>query len=246
MCHIDCDVFSVNGPVDHQYISGLESFLFFLIQSDGNLASFESERNGFAVNIFELVRPVKETDVHASVVRPVIVDYLVVGRCKFRKAHEVFEYEPVFDFTDTQNCVIDTVFIPHRIDYTGDVVQFLFIFGLRPLVLSFRKELFVILDRIVIDVEKIFDIVESDDIILLLGVSQDAGQQENRQKKYLLHKKLNCQFHQESTSDSTLAAVSSPILSGRLTNKSQPILSSSSSIVMDWSIMAFLSLSYLR
>ena len=93
----------------------------------------------------------------------------------------ILQHKPVFYLTHTKNRVIDTIFITHRIDYTSDVVQFLFILGLSPLVLSIRKELRVIFDGVIIDVKKILDIVEPDDIVLLLGKRLYARKQKNYQ-----------------------------------------------------------------
>jgi len=138
--------------------------------------------------------------------------------------------------------MIHSVLVLHRVDDAGNVVELLLILCLGPLVLPFRKELLVILDRVIVGVEKVLDIVEPYDIVLLLGKGRYADQKKKRQKKYFFHYKLNIvQYHQSSTDDSTSAATLSPILSGRLTKKSYPSLLSSASMLIDWFIIAFLS-----
>ena len=58
------------------------------------------------------------------------------------------------------------VFLLHRLDDLGHVLKFLLIFSLSPLILSFRKELLVVLCRVVVCIKQILKVVESDDIVL--------------------------------------------------------------------------------
>ena len=87
------------------------------------------------------------------------------------------------------------------------IVELLLILGLGPLVLSVRKELFVILGRIVIDIEEILEIVESHDVFLLLSKALDAEHQGGNCYEYFFHF-IMVYFHQLSLVDSILPAIS--------------------------------------
>ena len=77
--------------------------------------------------------------------------------------------------------MVDSGLVLHGVYHAGDVVELLLVLGLRPLVLALRQEFRVVSDRVVVDVEEILDIVETNDIILLLGVRRQTQKQEQCQ-----------------------------------------------------------------
>ena len=161
---IECKVLTCYKSVNHKDITSLEVAGVRVGKVD---VGVEIERNGLAVEVGELVRFVEQGHIHATSVRAVVVDNLVVRISNLRLAHEVLDDEAVFNLGDSKYGVPAFVVVGHRTDDFRHIVEFFLILRLRPLVLSFRKELAVVLDRVVVDVKKVLEIVEPDDVVLL-------------------------------------------------------------------------------
>ena len=73
-----------------------------------------------------------------------------------------------------------TVFLLHGPYDLGHVLKLLLILRFSPFVLSFRKELLVILCRVIVCVEQILKIVESDDIVLFAPLGISAGAEKHQ------------------------------------------------------------------
>ena len=93
-----------------------------------------------------------------------------------------------------------TVGISHCPDDSSHIVKFLVVLRLGPLVLSFRQELLVVLRRIVVCIEKVFKIVETDDIVPfpllpVLGIQAEGERkQEQNGVKSVFHRVIDyCQ-----------------------------------------------------
>ena len=167
--HVYGEILPVNPAVDHEYVPGLEGILQVLAHGEFYVA-VECERDGLAVQVGELVRPVEQPHVHAPGVRAVIVDNLVVGPGYLRLADKVLQHKAVFYLTDTQYSMERPVFTGHCTDDGSHIVQFLLVLGICPLVLSLGQELLVVLCRIVECVEQILEVVEPDYIVLCRGI----------------------------------------------------------------------------
>ena len=111
-----------------------------------------------------MLRTIKQGHVHASSVRSVIMDNLIVRSLDFRLVHEVFQHVSVLYLAESQHSMESLVLLGHRLDYSSDVVEFLLIFRICPLVLSLRKELIVVLSLIVVRIEQVLDIVKAENI----------------------------------------------------------------------------------
>ena len=113
-----------------------------------------------------MLRTIQQRHIDASSVRAVVMDNLVVRRLDFRLADQVLQHVTVLYLAESQHRMESFVLICHSLDDRGDVVKFLLIFRLCPLVLAVRKELIVILSIIVVCVEEILHIVEPEHITL--------------------------------------------------------------------------------
>ena len=56
----------------------------------------------------------------------------------------------------------------HGTDDSRHIMELLLVFDIRPLVLALRQELLVVLDRVVVSIEQVLEIVEPYDIVPLL------------------------------------------------------------------------------
>ena len=168
MGHIYGDVLSVNLPVHHEDVAGLEGRLLLLVKRELYPAALEGEGDGLAVEVCELVGPVEQGHVDAARIRTVVVDNLIVGAGQLGQADEILEHEAVLDLADTEKSMVDAVLVAHGVDYARDVGELLLIFRLRPLVPALGEELGVVRDGVVVDVEKVLNIVEPYDVVLLL------------------------------------------------------------------------------
>ena len=166
MGYIYGKVLSVNGSMHHKDVTGLEVVLLVLGHDEIDGTSLEGERDRLAVKILEHLRLIEQSHIDSTSVRAVIVDYLIVGLSNLRFHHQIFQHETVLDLRNSEQSMPGTVLLLHGPDHLGHVLKLLLILRLGPLVLSFRKELRVVLDRIVIYVEQVFQIIETHDIVL--------------------------------------------------------------------------------
>ena len=111
-----------------------------------------------------MVWPVEQGHVHSSSVRTVIMYDLIVGVGDFRLADEVLEHVPVLYLADSEYGMIGLVVIRHRPDDGGHVVQFLLVPCLGPFVGPVRQELVVVFPFVMIGVEEVLEVVESEHI----------------------------------------------------------------------------------
>ena len=232
--NIEREVLAVDGSMHHEDVTGTEIVPLLLTLDPVYGAALESERNRFAFNEFEHLRLIEQSHVHSTSVRSVIVDDLIVRLCDLRLHHEVLEHESVLDLRHAEDGMPCTVILLHRPDDLGHVLKLLLIFRFSPLVLSLRKEFFVILYRIVVCIEEILKVVESHDIILCALLGLRAGAEKHQCRKYYCYSFHNFLYHHTEelagSAASSFAACSSPTLAGRFTKKSIPVISSSSSM----------------
>ena len=184
MGHIYRKVLTVNESVHHQDVARPEIVTLLLALDPLDRASLECERNRLAVKEGEHLRLIKQSHVHTTSVRSVIMHDLVVRLCDLRIHHEILKHETVLDLRHSEQSVPGTVLLLHSLDHLGHILKLLLILGLGPLVLSFGKELRIIFHRVIIDVEEILQIVESYHIALftlLLSISSGAEQHQSRQ-----------------------------------------------------------------
>ena len=160
--------------MNHKDVSRPEIVLFLLVQGYLHLGRRKCERKGLAVDIVKLIRTIQQSHVHTSTVRTVIMHNLEIGIRDFVLADEILKHEPVLNLADTKNGMIYAVILLHRANNMRHVEKFLLVFGFSPFVLAVRKELFVVLARLIIDIKKILQIIESDHIFLLLCESTDT------------------------------------------------------------------------
>ena len=180
MGYVNRKVLTVNASVHHQDISGPELLLLLRAEGNRNLCVLEGEWDGPAVNVFELVRPVEKAHVHASAVRSVVVyDFIMCG-LELRLGNEVLQHEAILNLGYAENRVECPVGLGHLRYDSGHIVELLPVFDFSPLILSVRKELVVILPVLVVGVEEILEIVESDNVVLL-GLERIATGQCGRQ-----------------------------------------------------------------
>ena len=164
MSDIESKVFAGYKSVNHKDVTSLEVARIRVGKVD---VGVEIERNGLAVEVGELIRFVEQGHVHATAIRAVVVDNLVVGISNLRLAHEILDDEAVLNLGNAEYGVPAFVVVGHRTNDFRHIVEFFLILRLRPLVLSFRKELVVVLDRVVVDVKEVLKVVEPDDVVLL-------------------------------------------------------------------------------
>ncbi len=91
--------------------------------------------------------------------------YLIVCIGNLRLADHIFKHKTVLYLRHTENSVVASIGLCHLTDDTGHIVLLLVVFGLCPLVLAVRKELLVILGRIIIDVKQVLKVVKTYHII---------------------------------------------------------------------------------
>ena len=119
------------------------------------------------------------------------MDDLVIGIRDLRVGNEVLEHKSVLYLADTQQGMIHTVLVLHLLYDLRHIGNLLLILHFGPFVGTVRKKFRVILDRVVIYVEEILKVVESDDIrtaALLLGIRTPAEKRQSCQYyDYLLH-----------------------------------------------------------
>ena len=151
--------------MNHQDVACTE--IFGVSVGEIYVRTFESERNGLAVEIGELVRLIEQAHIHTTTVGAVVVNYLVISLGYGLLAYQVFENETVLYLGNAENGVPATIVLSHLGYYLSHITLLDVVFFLCPLVLSLRKELAVVLNRIVIDIEKILQIIESYYEILL-------------------------------------------------------------------------------
>ena len=185
--YINSKMLTIDKSVNHKYIPGAEIILGLLVKGDLYFGIIEVERNALAVKIGKLLWLVKQGHVHASAVRSVIMHDLIVGICYLRVRNEVLKHETVFYLADSQNGMITPIVIFHCLDDLCHIGNLLLVLRLGPLVLAFRKELFIVFCRVVIYVEEVLKIVEPYHIIAgraLLSGTSDAGEHKQQSRQY--------------------------------------------------------------
>ena len=170
---IEGELLICEQAMDHQDVPGAEICCVCVGIFDTLL---EGERDGLAVQKGELVRPVEESDVDSAPVGTFIVDNLVVGRSYFRFADQIFQHKAVLYLGDSQDGVEPLVALCHLGNDVGHVRELLPVLRFRPSVCSVGKEFRIVLDRIVIGVEQVLQIVEAYHIVLLRLLSIEAGE----------------------------------------------------------------------
>ena len=189
--NIDSEMLAVDKTMHHEDVTCPEVVTLLLRLDPVDRAALECERNGLAVEESEHLRLVKEGHIHTTTVRAVIMDDLIVCLCDLRFHHKVFKHKTVLYLGNSKQSMPCTVFLLHGLDHLSHVLKFLLVLCLSPLVLSFREELLVILCRIVVCVEEILKVVESDHIVLrtlFLCISSGAEKRQSRQyNKYSFH-----------------------------------------------------------
>ena len=166
MGHIYRKMLTVNGSVNHEDITCPEIVPFLLRLDPVDRAALECERNRFAVEEGEYLRIIEESHIHASSVRTVIMDNLII-RFRYLRLHdEILEHKPVLYFRNAEKGMPCSVLLLHGLYDLGHVLKLLLIFRLSPFVFSFREEFLVVLRRIVVCVKEILQIVESYDMVL--------------------------------------------------------------------------------
>ena len=166
MGYIDREMLAVDKAMHHEDITGLEIVLLFLVHDKVDRTSLECERNRLAVKEGEHLRLIKQSHVHTTTVRTVVMDDLIVCLRNLRFHDEILEHETVLDLGNSEKSVPCTVLFLHAPDDLGHVLKLLLILHLSPLVLSIRKELLVVLCRIVVYIKQILKVIESDHIVL--------------------------------------------------------------------------------
>ena len=184
MSNIDGEVLAVDETMNHEDITCPEVVTLLLALDPVDRASLECERNRLAVKEGEHLRLVKQGHVHTTTVRTVIMDDLIVSLCDLRFHHQILKHKTVLDLGNSEKGVPCTVFLLHAPDDLGHVLKLLLILHLSPLVLSLRKELLVVLCRIVVCIKQILKVIESDDIVLrALFLGLCAGSQKHQRRK---------------------------------------------------------------
>lgn len=119
---------------------------------------------------------------------------LIIRLRNGRLAHQILQHKTVLDFAHSQNGVEAAVGISHGADDGSHVGELLLILDISPFVLTVRQELLIVLCRIVISVEQVFQIVETYDIVLVrLACLCLCG---HRKKHHQDGNQSNCSFHQ--------------------------------------------------
>ncbi len=172
MHHIKCELLSIYQSVDHKNVTGAEIIRVRIREI--YIRPLECERNGLAVQVCELIRFIKKSHVHSTPVRAVIMDYLIIGIHDSLLTYQVFENQPVLHFGHSQNSVISAIIFSHLGHDLGHIALLDIIFGLSPLVFSFRKILGIVLYRVIVDVKEIFEVIEPYYVILLCFLSISA------------------------------------------------------------------------
>ena len=152
---------AVKQSPDHQDVTGAEIVLAFLVHGEGDGRGIEVKRDGLALFYREIFRSVEQCHIDASSVRSVVMHYLVVRRLDFRLVHQVFQNMAVLHLAESEHCMICLVLISHSSDDGSDIMEFLLVFRLGPLVLAVRKKFVVVLPVVMVSVEKVLDIVKA-------------------------------------------------------------------------------------
>ncbi len=179
MGDIEGELLARNLAVHHQDVTGLEVGGVGVGEVDVRV---EVERDGLAVKKRELLGLVEQRHVHSPSVGAVVVDNLVVRLGDLRLAHKVLEDKAVLNLGNAQNRVPAMVVVGHSADYRRHIVELLVVLGLGPVVFALRSVFLVIFHRVVIDVEKVLEVVESDDIVLT-GLLRPGGKAHKKQQK---------------------------------------------------------------
>ena len=221
MCHVECEHFATDCASYHQDITCSEVLLLLFVKCYLNFRPLERERNRLALDEIEFFRIIKQGHVHTTAVRTIIMHDFEAGIGNLGIIDKVLKHKAVLDFTHSQNGVVTTVVILHRPDNLCHILHFLCIFLGSPVVLAVRKILLVIFRRIIIDIEEILKIVESDYMALrpcVLRIRHNSGKQyEYEQIKSLLHTYIcGYRFQNLSFVLSTRAALSFPRMASRL------------------------------
>ena len=170
MGHIDGKVLAINSSVNHQDVAGLEIVLLLLCHDEIYTASLKGERNGLAFDIFEDLRLIEKSHIHATSIRTVIMNDLIVRLGNLRLHDKVLKDKSVLYFRHAKHRMPYTVILLHTLDNLCHVLKFLLILRFSPFVLSLRKELLIVLHRIIVCVKKVLQIVKTDDMVLLTPV----------------------------------------------------------------------------
>ena len=108
---------------------------------------------------------------------------LEVGIGDSRLCDQVFKNVTVLYLADAQDCMPYLVLVLHCTDSTGHVLELFLVLGLCPLVGAVGKILIVVLSVVVIRIEEVLKVVETNDVALLaVCFAGKRGQYQNNCK----------------------------------------------------------------